>query len=580
MSDKLPDKKKATFRERELSGLRRISSALAATLDIDELLPLLMTGISDVMDCERSTLFLVDPQREDLWSRFMQGSEEVIFRVPFGKGVAGEVARTGKSMIVANAYSHPLFLAEVDRLTGFRTRSILAVPLTGVADELVGVVEVLNRRDGEPFDEEDLSLLSSFSPQISLALKTSWLYTSALRHNKELDVISEIERDICRTSNPDEALGRLLEKAIHALGCEAGSILLRQDDDKGTLYFRTALGPKSQSINGRTIPLGQGIAGWVTRTGEPARVNEVEGDDRYDPSIAEMIGFETRQVLAVPLRSPEGVIGSVEVLNRSGGAPFTAESERFLNVIGGQIVRALTQVHESFEREQRERLATIGNMLSGVVHDLRTPMTVINSYADFLAGEVDEERRKMCAGRIIHQLKVLVRMTESLLAFARGESRVYIRKVYMNSFLDELAELVGAETRGCNVVVEWQRDYEGVARFDADGIRRVLINLCRNAIEAMADGGRLGISARQEGATLELRIADTGPGIPPGILDRLFETFVTSGKKNGTGLGLAIAKQTVVDHGGTINVKTEQGKGTVFTINLPLEPEEQAASSP
>jgi signal transduction histidine kinase len=112
--------------------------------------------------------------------------------------------------------------------------------------------------------------------------------------------------------------------------------------------------------------------------------------------------------------------------------------------------------------------------------------------------------------------------------------------------------------------------YTGVARFDETKLRRAIFNLARNAIDAMPKGGRFLVSVEREGDELVFRAQDNGPGIPPEIADRLFESFVTSGKKHGTGLGLAIVRKIAQEHGGAVSCKTKPGKGTTFEIRIPL----------
>ena len=272
------------------------------------------------------------------------------------------------------------------------------------------------------------------------------------------------------------------------------------------------------------------------------------------------------------------MIGAVELVNREGSSRFNEENERFLTFIANQIVRALKSVREAREKEQRERLATIGRMLAGVLHDLRTPMTVITSCADFLRTEREERRREEFSDRILRQLDVLQKMAEDLMAFARGESRVLVRKVYLHLFLKEMEELVQMEAGDTPLEVVWKTDYEGVAFFDGDSIRRALLNLVRNGVEAMPGGGTLTFSTGRSDGQVFFKVADTGQGIPRRIRKNLFEAFVTSGKEDGTGLGLALVKQAVNDHGGTVEVETATGKGTTFTIRLPMTP--PAGASP
>jgi signal transduction histidine kinase len=556
--------------EKRLKGMEEVGTALSASLDLDDLLPVLMEKITSVMGCDRSTLFLVDPERRDLWSRIVQGEDHLTIRLPRGEGIAGKVARSGESLNTPDAHEDPSFVPEVDRVTGYRTRTMLSVPLRNNRGETTGVVQALNRMDGKPFDEKDLSLLEALASQVSAAIEISKLYGAVVKHNLELDALFEIEREISLAQDPAQVVNRALAKAMAVLGAEAGSILLVSDDDRGKLYFRTALGGKGSRLKGYTVELGRGIVGWVAKHGKTARVNNVRDDERFDPLLADMIGFPARQIMAAPLESEGSLIGAVELVNCIGGGSFTEENERLLRLISIQIARVVRDAREIFRKRQRERLAEIGRMLSGLVHDLNTPITVVSACSEFLAEEQDRDKRRQLAERIHRQLETLNKMTRDIMAFAKGKSSVLIRKVYLHTFCDELQELVDAEVKGSGVEVVWDRSYMGAAHFDHHCMRRALLNLARNAIQAMHGGGRLEVSIRAEENELVFRIADNGAGIPEEIRDTLFDTFVTCGKADGTGLGLAIVKQAIEDHRGSIDVETAAGQGTTFTVRLPL----------
>ncbi|RMH40098.1 MAG: sensor histidine kinase, partial [Deltaproteobacteria bacterium] len=155
--------------------------------------------------------------------------------------------------------------------------------------------------------------------------------------------------------------------------------------------------------------------------------------------------------------------------------------------------------------------------------------------------------------------------------FARGETTVLMRRVYLHRFLADLVEQLRHDLAGRNVEVALDMEYRGVAYFDEAKIRRLAHNLARNAAQALGRaGGRFSIAARAAGDRLELVFADNGPGIPDEMRGRLFEPF-TSGTEGGTGLGLAIVKKIVDEHNGTIEVDSRAGEGTTFTVSLPLE---------
>jgi signal transduction histidine kinase len=162
-------------------------------------------------------------------------------------------------------------------------------------------------------------------------------------------------------------------------------------------------------------------------------------------------------------------------------------------------------------------------------------------------------------------------MTREVLAFARGESNVLIRKVFVHRFIEEMASQLRHEFAGKEIKLEVDAAYKGAAWFDEQKIMRVVHNLARNAGQAMPEGGAFRMGTRVEDNRLVLEFADTGTGIPAEMEGRLFELFATSGKKDGTGLGLAIVKKIVDEHQGTITYASTPGKGTAFRILLALE---------
>src|SRR5439155_26304083 len=126
----------------------------------------------------------------------------------------------------------------------------------------------------------------------------------------------------------------------------------------------------------------------------------------------------------------------------------------------------------------------------------------------------------------------------------------------VHKFLQDIEELLAKEFHDRNITFRMDMRYRGTARFDEGKMRRAIFNVARNAVEAMPEGGSFAIQVDQEGPNLVLELTDSRPGIPEEIQDRLFESFVTRGKKNGTGLGLAIVKKIVAEHGGDVTFRT------------------------
>ncbi|MDZ7267724.1 MAG: PAS domain S-box protein [candidate division KSB1 bacterium] len=224
---------------------------------------------------------------------------------------------------------------------------------------------------------------------------------------------------------------------------------------------------------------------------------------------------------------------------------------------------------------QAERLATIGKMAAKVAHEIRNPLSSISLNAEMLQDEISayeavnvEEARALLRA-IIAEIDRMTALTEEYLQFSRlPESRLV--RGNLVRLIEETVEFLRHELRQKRVEVEWHLPEEvGEVQFDRVQMRRALLNLIRNAAEAMPRGGRLRIRVEQRGESVIIHIEDTGVGIPPEVIGKIFEPFFTT-KEVGTGLGLAIVQQIITEHGGRIFCTSKVGQGTAFSIILPV----------
>jgi signal transduction histidine kinase len=218
---------------------------------------------------------------------------------------------------------------------------------------------------------------------------------------------------------------------------------------------------------------------------------------------------------------------------------------------------------------QNERLTVLGSMVSSIVHDLKNPMSAILSSADYLEKTAPSDSVRQLAEIIQSSALRIVEMSEELLGFARGKVNIRPCVTSIRRLMELLDEEILNQVRETQVrlvirIVEADHLTLDEARFT-----RCLANIIKNAKEALGDEGTITIQFCEAGSELQVSISDNGPGIPESIRSRIFEPFVTYGKKNGTGLGMAIAKSTVVAHGGRIWLESEPGKGTTFHLVLP-----------
>jgi signal transduction histidine kinase len=202
---------------------------------------------------------------------------------------------------------------------------------------------------------------------------------------------------------------------------------------------------------------------------------------------------------------------------------------------------------------------------------MKTPLTVIRGYVQMMKSTDDGKQRADLATIILKQFEHIGAMQREVLAFARGEKRLLLRRVYVQKFFEEVREQLESELakRGVELVVDVQE--RGTARFDEGKMLRVVHNLARNAAEAMGrSGGKLVIKVTRDKSdrALVVSFSDTGPGIPKEIEHQLFQSFVTRGKAGGTGLGLAIVKKIADEHGGTISVQSSS-RGATFKLRIP-----------
>jgi signal transduction histidine kinase len=227
---------------------------------------------------------------------------------------------------------------------------------------------------------------------------------------------------------------------------------------------------------------------------------------------------------------------------------------------------------------RRDRLAAMGELASTVAHEVRNPLNAIAMSAkrlkrEFLGvlPESDPERAELdeLLGVVANESGRIDRIVRQFLDFARPP-QLAPRDVDLAALLAEVAASLQARAAQQAVALEVTRADAGLARVDADRLREVLDNLVRNALEATPAGGRVTLAARREPGGHVLEVSDTGAGIPPETLPRIFDLYFTT-KPDGTGVGLAVAQQIVAAHGGTIEVDSQPGRGTRMTVRLPQQ---------
>lgn len=603
--------------ERTVQALREVGLALGSTLDLDQLLELILKKITELLEGDRATLYLLDEHRGKLISRIMVGDEARSIELPIGEGIAGHVAKMGRTLRIKDAYRDKRFSREWDDITGYRTRSILASPMKNHVGRTIGVIQVLNKSRGAgEFSQHDEELLTALATQAAVSIDNSRLFLSVIQKNmqlvetkeqlehrvSDLKLLFDLESAMSGAQTMEDLARAVVTEAARACDGSAGAILVDELEGGIWLYYvdydsvRDKLGltagdhaspsggaitPAPAAIEVKRVAMkrNEGIIGWAMFHNEAlslpadlARLGEEGMESPVSARLGTLLGVSISSAIAVPLDGEaDEAVGAIALYNSSKSSGFTQDDRALLRLISANASTAVRLFRSRVERERSERLTTIGRLLSGVMHDMRTPLTVISGYVQLMATATDATQRSEHARLILKQFDLISAMQREVLEFARGERSILVRKVYLTKFFEDLEKQLRSELDGSKVELVMQIEDRGVARFDESKLTRVLHNLARNAAEAMgARGGKLTLRVSREGTDLVVAVSDTGKGIPKEIEDKLFQSFVTSGKRGGTGLGLAIVKKIIDEHAGTITVKSSP-HGATFTVRLPQD---------
>jgi len=294
------------------------------------------------------------------------------------------------------------------------------------------------------------------------------------------------------------------------------------------------------------------------------------GDNREEKGgiFANLHAGKKAQMVELDLRAKDG-----------SGIPvswiFSAMKDHLGQTTGVVAVgRDLTE-RRKFEAQllQSQKLAALGVMAGGIAHEIRNPLAVCGSAAQFIMEEnVTPEFRKECAEKIHTGIQRASMIIENLLRFARPSVKPDIKEINLNTLLEETLSLVTNQARIQKIELQAQLPPDPILISGMEALlQQAFMNLLLNAIKAMPDGGGLGVTLERADGEARVSISDSGQGIAPGDLDNIFDPFYTTAPVGqGSGLGLSICYSIIKQHFGTITVDSAAGKGSTFTVRLPI----------
>ena len=435
----------------------------------------------------------------------------------------------------------------------------------------------------------------------------------AARHRALLDLVVETSLVLGSDLELPTLLAKLVVLAERMLDAELSSVMLL-DERRQALHWEIADGGVTTGVlRQMTVAIGEGIAGTVAATGEPIVVTDAEHDPRVARRVDAATGFRTRSIVCVPIRFRGTVTGVIQVLNKRVGT-FTAQDREVLELIAAEAGVAIenARVYATLEERVRERttelrttnaqltatlaelrqaqaqlvqsekMAALGSLVAGIAHEINTPLGAMTSNTDVVLRGLGRLAPDIPASRasVLQLLDDLLRtnaeacqriaiIVRNLQSFARLDEAEW-KTADLREGMDSTLALVAHLHRGRIEIVREYGEVPPVACHPGQ-LNQVFMNLLVNAIQAIEGQGTIRIRLRVDGQDVRVDVEDTGSGIAPEHLTRIFDPgFTTKGVGVGTGLGLAICHRIVAAHEGTIGVTSRPGAGSVFSVRLPL----------
>ena len=437
------------------------------------------------------------------------------------------------------------------------------------------------------------------APLLHSADDETQILRARLRHReRQIKAIRAISETLFSHDSVDAMLHQTLEIAMNTLGAGAGSVQIH-DPSCDCLVFRYALGPAADQLKDMVLPTAQGIGGRVFRTGQPDISLDVQSHPDFNSSVDARTGFTTHSMATVPIKARDSApIGVIQMLNFQ--SQYDLHDLETLEIIASQAAIAI----DDSQREQQTRKAAMVSFIGDLSHDIKNMLTPIQTgmwTLDPMLRQMFDDLETAAKSLTVEQRTTIEKATQ----LTRGEyewmlqnaldaaDRVQNRtkeiadavkgvstppRFEKGDFNDACEEAVAAlRLVAHDAQVELELDLDSalpLAQFDRKQIDTALYNLVNNAIAATPEDGLVTLRTRAldpgQGNFL-VEVADTGAGIAPEVRRKLFTDEAISTKIGGTGLGTRIVGDIVRRHHGHISVESAEGKGTTFTLVLPLK---------
>lgn len=410
------------------------------------------------------------------------------------------------------------------------------------------------------------------------------------KQNRRIECLTQIGRELSSATDLGQVLQSILAAASELTGSETASIL-SFDEESDTLRFLALPTNSQNTLQTLTVPLDKSIAGMVFSEKRTAAVSDVSRSPFHFKNADQLSGFQTRSLLAAPILFRGEALGVIEVVNKVDGSDYNGDDQTILETLASQAALAVqnTRLQSLLEKTQNDA-SRLDKMKSDFVaitsHELRTPLGLIIGHSTFLRELVGEEYRDQLDAIIksAMRLKEIIENMSSMDNFQSGMAVVRQRTVSVRRLILDAVVAYRSEAEDKKITIKLDLvDSDLMIEGDAEKIAIAITNLIKNAITYTNESGHIFVVSEQVPGYVKVSVVDDGIGIPLKDLPHIFERFYQveshlTRKHGGMGLGLSVAKMMVEMHGGRIWAESSEGKGSIFTMLLPLDSSQAQAA--
>lgn len=408
---------------------------------------------------------------------------------------------------------------------------------------------------------------------------------------RRMECLTKISRELSSAADLDTVLQSILSAAAELTNSETASVL-GLDEESNTLRFLAIPSHQKNTLQSVVVPLDKSIAGMVFSQKKTAAVNNVSKSPFHYKNADQISGFQTRSLLAAPILFRNVSFGVIEVVNKLDGADYTGDDVTILEILASQTAIAVQNTHlqKLLEKTQGDA-SRLDKMKSDFVaitsHELRTPLGLIIGHSTFLRELISEEEYIDQLDSIIKsamRLKEIIENMSSMDNFQSGlavvrQRSVSVRRLILDTIVSYRQD---AEAKDVSIHIDLA-DSDLLIEGDSEKIGIAITNLIKNAVAFANKGGHVFIVSEQVPGYVKVSVIDDGIGIPLQDLPHVFERFYQveshlTRKHGGMGLGLSVARMMVEMHGGRIWAESVEGKGSMFTMLLPLDSSQAQAA--